>query len=132
MLGLSFENDYVSDLSVKSIRAKERASIKRGLNYLFAALLHKILSTCTGVESIYLLVRSKKGKDVLTRIDEIFEDPIFKNIKELCPKYRHIVQGVVGDCLLPNLGLSDQDRETLINQVCNKFLIIINYCLGQV
>lgn len=39
-------------------------------------------------------------------------------MKEVCPKYTYLVQGISGDCLKPHLGLSDQDKETLINKVC--------------
>lgn len=121
--------------------------ITGGTGFLGKVLLNKILSSCPGIENIYLLVRSKRGKDVNSRVEEIFEDPvrlfcspemkcnftnwhtfkfqIFKSMKEVCPKYRYLVQGVSGDCLQPGLGISDQDRETLINKVC--FRIIISW-----
>lgn len=41
-------------------------------------LLNKILSSCPGIENIYLLVRNKRGKDVHSRVEEIFEDPVRK------------------------------------------------------
>lgn len=44
-------------------------------------------------------------------------------MKEICPKYRFVVQGMTGDCLLPGLGLSDQDKETLINKVSSFFFL---------
>lgn len=37
-------------------------------------LIDKLLRTCPGIENIYLLVRPKKGKDIHTRLDEIFDD----------------------------------------------------------
>lgn len=114
--------------------------ITGGTGFLGKVLLNKILSSCPGIENIYLLVRNKRGKDVHSRVEEIFEDPvsvknvfvvfamrnlritfqIFKSMKEVCPKYRYLVQGVTGDCLQPGLGLSDQDRETLINKVLSQ------------
>jgi alcohol-forming fatty acyl-CoA reductase len=80
-------------------------------------MLQKILSSCPGIECIYLLVRSKKGKDVHSRVEEIFDDPMFNKMKEKCPKFRYLVQGVSGDCMIPNLGISDSDRDMLINKV---------------
>lgn len=38
-------------------------------------------------------------------------------MKEKVPKFRHHVQGIAGDCMLPGLGLSLSDRQTLINNV---------------
>lgn len=80
-------------------------------------LLHKLLVSCPGIENIYLLVRSKKGKDVHSRVEEIFNDKMFNTMKQKVPKFRHLVQGISGDCMLPGLGLSLTDRQTLIKNV---------------
>lgn len=37
-------------------------------------LLEKLLRTCTGIDTIYLLIRPKKDKDIYSRVDEIFDD----------------------------------------------------------
>lgn len=39
-------------------------------------LIDKLLRTCTNVENVYLLIRPKKGKDIHTRVEEIFDDPV--------------------------------------------------------
>lgn len=39
--------------------------------FLGKILLEKLLRSCSGVENIYVLVRSKKGKDLYSRIEEI-------------------------------------------------------------
>jgi fatty acyl-CoA reductase len=39
-------------------------------------LVEKLLRSCPHLSNIYLLVRSKKGKDVETRLEEIFNDPV--------------------------------------------------------
>jgi fatty acyl-CoA reductase len=39
-------------------------------------LVEKLLRSCPHLSNIYLLVRSKKGKDVGVRILELFEDPV--------------------------------------------------------
>ncbi|GBP42967.1 Putative fatty acyl-CoA reductase CG5065 [Eumeta japonica] len=43
--------------------------------FLGKILVEKLLRSCSGVENLYLLVRQKKGKDIYTRVDEIFDDP---------------------------------------------------------
>lgn len=44
-------------------------------------LIDKLLRTCPGIENIYLLVRPKKGKDIHTRLDEIFDDLVIFGMK---------------------------------------------------
>lgn len=41
----------------------------------FLVIIEKLLRV-TDVGQIYLLIRSKKGKDVYTRLDDIFNDPV--------------------------------------------------------
>jgi alcohol-forming fatty acyl-CoA reductase len=80
-------------------------------------MLQKILSSCPNIECIYLLVRSKKGKDVHSRVEEIFDDPMFDSMKIACPKFRFLVHGVSGDCCSPQIGLNEMDQEILIKKV---------------
>lgn len=39
-------------------------------------LINKLLTACSSINTIYLLVRNKKGKDVHSRIEDIFDDPV--------------------------------------------------------
>jgi FlaA1/EpsC-like NDP-sugar epimerase len=106
-----------------------------GTGFMGKCMIEKLLRTCTSLECIYLLVRPKKGKDVHTRIDELFEDSVsnrvgiprilvkvfvfqlFDIVRETIPKFRHKVIAVPGDCSIAGLGLNLCDRQTLINNV---------------
>lgn len=85
--------------------------------FLGQVMLEKLLRSCPEISTIYVLVRNKKGKNVDSRVEEIFDDVIFDRMKKECPKYKHKVIGVAGDCSLPNLGMSQQDMNKLIDQV---------------
>lgn len=50
--------------------------ITGGTGFMGKLLIEKLLRTCPGVASIYLLVRPKKGKDVHQRTEEIFDDAV--------------------------------------------------------
>lgn len=50
--------------------------ITGGTGFMGKLLIEKLLRTCPGVTSIYLLVRPKKGKDVHQRTEEIFDDAV--------------------------------------------------------
>ncbi|XP_025206497.1 fatty acyl-CoA reductase wat-like [Melanaphis sacchari] len=88
-----------------------------GTGFMGKVLMEKLLRTCPHIKHIYLLIRSKKGKNVDQRLEDIFEDRLFKRLKHEVPKYYHKVSGVAGDCALPGLGLSVSSRNKLINEV---------------
>lgn len=81
------------------------------------AIIDKLLRSCHDIETIYLLVRPKKGKDVHTRLEEIFDDPVFARLRSEVPKFRHKIVAIPGDCSLAGLGLKLNDRQTLIQHV---------------
>lgn len=83
-------------------------------------LLEKLLRSCSHLSTIYILVRNKKGKDIQSRVDEIFDNTVFDRLKTENQKFRHKVIAVAGDCALPVLGLSSQDRKMLIEEVRSK------------
>lgn len=80
-------------------------------------LIDKLLRSCPDIENIYLLVRPKKGKDIHTRLDEIFQDQVFSVLRDQVPKFDKKIIAIAGDCSLAGLGLKICDRQTLISNV---------------
>lgn len=80
-------------------------------------MIDKLLRSCPDVENIYLLVRPKKGLDIHTRLEEIFDDLVFEQLRAKVPKFRHKIVAIDGDCSLAGLGLKITDRQTLISNV---------------
>ncbi|CRL00357.1 CLUMA_CG013629, isoform A [Clunio marinus] len=91
--------------------------ITGGTGFMGKVLIDKLLRTCPGIENIYLLIRKKKGKDIHTRIEELFDDPLFEKLRESVPKFRHKIVTVAGDCSIAGLGLSLTDRQTLVSTI---------------
>ncbi|XP_045457853.1 fatty acyl-CoA reductase wat-like [Melitaea cinxia] len=85
--------------------------------FLGKILVEKLLRCCPGVENIYILIRQKRGKDIYTRIEEMFEDSVFDRLKEEVPKFRHKIVAIPGDCGAAGLGLTITDRQTIIEKV---------------
>ncbi|GLG99513.1 Fatty acyl-CoA reductase wat [Gryllus bimaculatus] len=83
-----------------------------GTGFMGKVLLQKLLRSCPDLEFIHLIIRTKKGKDPESRLDELFD-----RMKEEVPKWRHKVRAVPGDCAEPGLGLSAADREMLARDV---------------
>lgn len=80
-------------------------------------LIDKLLLSCPDIENIYLLVRPKKGKDIHTRLEEIFDDQVFSSLRDQVPKFRHKIVAIAGDCSLAGLGLKITDRQILTSNV---------------
>jgi len=92
--------------------------ITGGSGFLGKVLIEKILRKCPQVKKIYILLRSKKGKEPRQRIEEIFSSPLFDMLKST--RGSDIISRVVpinGDVTLPGLGMSAVDRQTLCREV---------------
>jgi len=77
-----------------------------GTGFMGKVLVEKLLRTCPHIKHIYLLIRSKKGKNVDQRLEDIFEDRVnintycyillfFINIDLICFVIRFISKNIV-------------------------------------
>ncbi|XP_026464682.1 putative fatty acyl-CoA reductase CG5065 [Ctenocephalides felis] len=110
------------DSAIKKFYTNRSILITGATGFLGKALIDKILRSCPDVEKLYLLVRAKKGKNVLERVDTLFEDPVFDQLKLDMPNYRHKIIGINGDCSIVGLGLNEKDRK----MICSKVSICIH------
>ncbi|KAJ8939308.1 hypothetical protein NQ314_011166 [Rhamnusium bicolor] len=90
--------------------------ITGGTGFMGKILIEKLLRS-TEVSTLYVLVREKKGKNVHTRIDELFDDVVFDRLKIECPKFKHRIEAIPGDCSVTGLGLSIADRQKLLTNI---------------
>ncbi|XP_044764580.1 uncharacterized protein LOC123321141 [Coccinella septempunctata] len=88
-----------------------------GTGFIGKLMTEKLLRTCSGIDTLYLLVRPKRGKNAETRLDDTFDDEIFSELKKAQPKFRHKVVPIQGDVSLPSLGITIEDRQKLIEKV---------------
>lgn len=80
-------------------------------------LVEKLLRSCPEVSNLYLLIRTKKGKNLHERIHDMCEDPVFERLSVENPKFKEKIIGIAGDICEPNLGISEEDQEKLWNEV---------------
>ncbi|KAK7600946.1 hypothetical protein V9T40_008387 [Parthenolecanium corni] len=85
--------------------------------FLGHVLVSKLLSSCPDIRKIYVLMRQKRNRDVNERFRELFDAPIFEKLKNDNPKVFFKMAAIEGDCLEPNLGISEKDQITLQNEV---------------
>lgn len=81
-------------------------------------LVEKLLRSCTGLEKVYILIRTKRGKTPAERIAEITNLPLFKKLKKEQPNaIKDKLRPVIGDVTELGLGLSEEDRKLLTENV---------------
>ncbi|XP_015125320.1 fatty acyl-CoA reductase wat isoform X2 [Diachasma alloeum] len=108
---------------IQQFYAGQSVFITGGTGFLGKILIEKLLRSCPDISSIYLLVRFKKGQNVMQRMNSLFEDPVFQRLKTEAPKFRDKVVAVAGDFALPALGLSPVDQDLLVRNITIVFNI---------
>ncbi|XP_011696475.1 PREDICTED: putative fatty acyl-CoA reductase CG5065 isoform X2 [Wasmannia auropunctata] len=112
--------------SIQDFYAGQSIFITGGTGFLGKILVEKLLRSCPDISTIYLLVRSKKGKSPESRLDEIFESSLYARVKKEVPAFRKKIVPIVGDLELEALGLSKKDRNILIQKVSIIFHVAAN------
>ncbi|KAK9884187.1 hypothetical protein WA026_005140 [Henosepilachna vigintioctopunctata] len=91
--------------------------ITGGSGFMGKVLIEKLLRSCPGVRNIYMLIRGKKGKSPEERIKAMVDLPLFKVLRKEKPESIKKIIPVLGDVTEIGLGLSDEDRRLLIENV---------------
>lgn len=65
---------------IQSFLSGSQIFITGGTGFLGKMLINKLLTSCPTIDMIYLLIRNKKGKDVHTRVEDIFHDSVSKDL----------------------------------------------------
>ncbi|XP_049942756.1 putative fatty acyl-CoA reductase CG5065 [Schistocerca serialis cubense] len=85
--------------------------------FIGTLILEKLLRSCPGVSTVYVLIRDKKGVPLRERLHSHLEKPIFSNARQACPDYLRKVVPIAGDCTQPGLGISPADATMLTSKV---------------
>lgn len=85
--------------------------------FMGKVLVEKILRSCPEVKTLYLLVRPKKGKEPVQRIEEIVSSKLFNTLREDYPEFHKKLIPVCGDILHDNLGVCQTDEQKMIDNV---------------
>ncbi|XP_071876915.1 fatty acyl-CoA reductase 1-like [Bombus fervidus] len=80
-------------------------------------LLEKLMRVCPRIAAICILIRPKTNETIEQRFKKIMDDPIYDGIKAKNPSLFSRVYPVKGDVSLPNLGLSQENRNLLLEKI---------------
>ncbi|KAL0858720.1 hypothetical protein ABMA27_011197 [Loxostege sticticalis] len=86
-----------------------------GTGFVGKALLEKLLRSCPGIDTIYVLMRPKRGLSVEQRYKELLKNQVFDRIRTRWPDRLSKLSPITGDVSAPKLGVSAEQRELLTN-----------------
>lgn len=86
-----------------------------GSGFMGKVLIEKLLRSCPGIKTIYVLLRPKKGKLVQERLQTIIDTPLFAPLKQHDPEALEKLVPIAGDIAEIDLGISSKDRSKMEN-----------------
>ncbi|CAH2089959.1 unnamed protein product [Euphydryas editha] len=102
---------------ISDFYAGKSVFITGGTGFLGKVLIERLLSTCTDIESIYVLIRSKRGMKLEQRLREITDAPIFDKLKSIKPNTIKKIIPIEGDVSKPDLAIRTSDEQKLKDNV---------------
>nr|XP_033320820.1 putative fatty acyl-CoA reductase CG5065 [Megalopta genalis] len=102
---------------IQSFYKGKNIFITGGTGFMGKVLIEKLLYSCTELNKIYILIRSKKGRSPDIRVDDMFKLPMFERIRNQKPQTMKKVIALNGDVSLDHLGLTEAQLETLMDEV---------------
>nr|XP_032525853.1 fatty acyl-CoA reductase wat-like isoform X1 [Danaus plexippus plexippus] len=114
--GLKIE-EKMEESQIQKAFAGSTILLTGGTGFLGKLLVEKLLRSCPDVKKIYLLTRPKKNKDIIKRLQEQFDDCLYDKLRKERPDFIQKIQVVDGDVSKIGLGINDEDRKNIINEV---------------
>lgn len=91
--------------------------ITGGTGFMGKVLVEKLLRSCPGIKSIYLLIRPKRGQEINLRLSEILNGPLFDKLRKERPNDLNKIIPIHGDITSEELGISEADQALLSRTV---------------
>ncbi|KAK7468138.1 hypothetical protein BaRGS_00019969 [Batillaria attramentaria] len=104
---------YRGELTVPKFYACKKILVTGATGFMGKVLVEKLLRCCPDLDCIYCLIRPKNNQDVQERINELTDSKLFDKLRKEQPDFEQKVVPVCGDVMLPDLGISESDRQML-------------------
>ncbi|XP_072757566.1 putative fatty acyl-CoA reductase CG5065 isoform X2 [Anoplolepis gracilipes] len=102
---------------IQKFYAGQSILITGSTGFLGKILVEKLLRSCPDISTMYLLIRSKKNKCPESRLNDIFENPLYNRLNKEVPNFRKKVVPLIIDLNAEDLGLSENDKNMLMRKV---------------
>ncbi|XP_014240707.1 fatty acyl-CoA reductase 1-like [Cimex lectularius] len=107
----------MDELTIPEYFAGKNVLVTGGTGFMGKVLIEKLLRSCPDVNTIYVLVRPKKGKTAQERWDAATQVALFDKLRQTMPEQLKRVYVVEGDIDKPDLGLSQEKKQLLKENV---------------
>ncbi|KAJ9600161.1 hypothetical protein L9F63_009571 [Diploptera punctata] len=114
-------------MNVSGFYKDQNVFITGGSGFLGRVLIEKLLRSCPNIGNIYLLLREKKGMNIMDRVTEIVNLPLFRNLEAQKSEIIKKIIPIPGDCMNINLGISESNYKMLEENVS-----IVFHCAASV
>lgn len=111
------DDTYINGGSIEAFFAESVILLTGATGFLGKALLEKLLRSCPRLATIFILIRPKQGQTIEQRYKNLLENSVFDTIRAKAPSTFNKIYPIKGDVSLPNLGLSPEDRNMLVERV---------------
>ncbi|KOX67597.1 hypothetical protein WN51_09035 [Melipona quadrifasciata] len=116
-------NDSEKSDSIEGFYANNAILLTGATGFVGKGILEKLMRVCPRIAAIFILLRPKKDQTIEQRLRKLIDDPkpnhseIYDSIRIKHPSVLKKIHPVKGDISLPDLGLSQEDRIMLIENV---------------
>lgn len=110
--------DFMAGIGEDGEQDGRKILVTGATGFLGMALVEKLLRTCPGIGTIFVLVRPKKGKEPKARAEDLSKNLVFERLHEECPGvFDKKVRAIYGDVGVEGLGISSEDLSLLCQNV---------------
>ncbi|KAK7862550.1 hypothetical protein R5R35_000001 [Gryllus longicercus] len=88
-----------------------------GSGFVGRVLLEKLLFYCPDIDTVYVLLRPRKGLSVQERLHKLLDVPLFDRVRAQRPEALERLQVVEADTAQPGLALAEADARVLAERV---------------
>ncbi|XP_072948546.1 uncharacterized protein [Epargyreus clarus] len=111
------ETEALGDSQIQKLFTGATVLLTGGTGFLGKLLVEKLLRSCPDLKRLYLLARPKKNKEITKRLQEQFDDVLYEKLRKERPNFMQKITLIEGDVGQLNLGISEEDRTKIINEV---------------
>ncbi|XP_028441566.1 fatty acyl-CoA reductase 1 isoform X1 [Perca flavescens] len=104
-------------VNIPEYYAGKTVLITGATGFMGKVLLEKLLRSCPGVKSVYVMVRSKAGHSPQARIADVINCKLFERLQDEQPGFAEKIIAVNSDLTQPELDLSKEDQSILADNI---------------
>jgi len=111
------ESQSIASSEIVNYYRHKSVFITGATGFLGKVLIEKLIRSCYDLDKIFILIRPKRGVSVTERLNEIFNCKLYDLVGQYYPEFRSKIEPITGDLMEPNMGMSPEDEQKLIDNV---------------